>query len=99
MEIRIQAIHFDASEQLSAFVQKKISRLDHFFDSILSAEVSLKIVKPEAAQNKQVGVKLVIKSGELFAEKTADSFEAAVDEVAEALEKQLVKFKEKARTK
>lgn len=99
MEIRIQAIHFDASEQLNAFVQKKVSRLDQYFEGILCAEVSLKIVKPEVAQNKQVGIKLVIKSGELFAEKIADSFEAAVDEATEALEKQLVKFKEKARTK
>ena len=28
MEIRIQAIHFDATEQLQAFIQKKVSKLE-----------------------------------------------------------------------
>ena len=99
MEIRIQAIHFDASEQLESFVQKKVSKLEQYFDGVMSVEVSLKVIKPEVARNKQVGIKLIIKSGELFAEKTADSFEGAVDDATEALEKQLVKFKEKARVK
>ena len=27
MDIRIQSIHFDASEQLQAFIQKKVSKL------------------------------------------------------------------------
>ena len=27
MEIRIQAIHFDATSQLEAFIQKKVSKL------------------------------------------------------------------------
>ena len=29
MEIRIQAIHFDASEKLEKFIQKKVSKLEH----------------------------------------------------------------------
>ena len=28
MDIRIQSIHFDASEQLQAFIQKKVSKLE-----------------------------------------------------------------------
>ena len=28
MEIRIQSIHFDATEQLQAFIQKKVSKLE-----------------------------------------------------------------------
>jgi putative sigma-54 modulation protein len=47
MEIRIQAINFDASEQLEAFIEKKVSKLQKFFDDILSAEVTLKVIKPE----------------------------------------------------
>lgn len=99
MEIRIQAIHFDASEQLEAFVQKKVSKLEQYFDGVISVEVVLTLIKPEAVLNKQAGIKLIIKNGELFAEKINDTFEGAVDEVVEALEKQLVKFKEKARAK
>ena len=64
MEIRVQAIHFDASEQLHAFIQKKVSKLDQYFDGILKAEVTLKVVKPETANNKQAGVKLLVRNGE-----------------------------------
>lgn len=99
MEIRIQAIHFDATEQLQAFIQKKVSKLEQYFDGILKAEISLKVVKPETAMNKQAGIKLLVRNGECFAEKINDSFEGAIDECVEALEKQLVKFKEKTRVK
>ena len=99
MEIRIQAIHFDATSQLEAFIQKKVSKLEQYFDGIIIAEVTLKVVKPETANNKQAGILLKIKNGDCFAEKINGSFEAAIDECVEALEKQLVKFKEKVRTK
>ena len=42
MNIRIQAIHFDATDQLEAFIQKKVSKLEQYFDGIISAEVNLK---------------------------------------------------------
>lgn len=29
MDVRIQSIHFDASEQLQAFIQKKVSKLEN----------------------------------------------------------------------
>ncbi len=99
MEIRIQAIHFDATKQLEAFIQKKVSKLEQYFDSILLAEVTLKVVKPETALNKNATILLKIKNGDCFAEKTKDTFEEAIDECVEALEKQLVKFKEKSRSK
>ena len=44
MEIRIQAIHFDASEKLEKFIQKKVSKLEQYYDGIIAVEVSLKVV-------------------------------------------------------
>ena len=99
MDIRIQAIHFDATAQLEAFIQKKVSKLEQYFDGIILAEVTLKVVKPEAAKNKEAAVRLKIKNGDCFAEKVNDTFEESIDECVEALEKQLVKFKEKIRAK
>ncbi len=95
MEIKIQAIHFDASEKLEAFIEKKAAKLERFYEKIKKVEVTLKVVKPETAMNKQAGVKVIVPNGELYAEKTADSFEESVVESLEALEKQLQKFKEK----
>ena len=99
MEIRIQSIHFDASEQLQAFIQKKAAKLERFYDDIKKVEVSLKVVKPETAENKEAGVKVLVPNGELYANKVCDTFEEAVDLCLDALEKQLVKYKEKIRNK
>jgi putative sigma-54 modulation protein len=98
MDIRIQAIHFDASEQLVAFIEKKVGKAEQYFDGILSAEVTLKVVKPEVANNKEVSIRLKVPHTEaLYTEKVADTFEEAVDGCAEAVIKQLVKLKEKTR--
>ena len=67
MEIRIQAIHFDATKQLEAFIQKKVTKLEQYFDGIISAEVTLKVVKPETAMNKNANILLKIKNGDCFA--------------------------------
>lgn len=99
MKIQIQSLHFDASESLEAFIQKKVSKLERFSDEIIHAEVILKVVKPEVSNNKEASIKLTVKSAELFANKVADSFEEAIDNSVEALEKQLIKQKEKKREK
>ena len=99
MEIRIQSIHFDATEQLQAFIQKKVAKLEKYCEDITKVEVSLKVVKPETADNKEAGVKVLVPNGEFYANKICDSFEQAVDESIEALGKQLAKYKEKQRIK
>ena len=99
MEVRIQSIHFDATDKLNAFIQKKAEKLEKFCDNIKKVEVSLKVVKPETAENKEAGVKVLVPNGELYANKICDTFEEAIDVCVEALEKQLVKYKEKQRNK
>lgn len=95
MDIQIQSVHFEATSQLKEFIQKKVTKLDKYSGLIIDSEVILKVVKPEVANNKEVSVKLNIKSGELYANKVADTFEEAVVLCCEALEKQLLKAKEK----
>ncbi len=95
MDVRIQSIHFDATEKLQDFIGKKALKLEKFYDNIKAVEVTLKVVKPETVMNKEAGVKVLIPNAEFYAEKVKDSFEEAVVEALEALEKQLQKFKEK----
>jgi putative sigma-54 modulation protein len=97
MEVRIQSIHFDASEQLRSFINKKVSKLEKFHDDITVAEVQLKVVKPETAANKEAGIKILAPNSEFYANKICDTFEEAVDLSVEALEKQLQKSKERLR--
>lgn len=93
MEIKMQAVNFDASEKLEAYVVKKVSKMGKFFDQILNAEVFLKVVKPETAANKEASIKLNAPNNNFFASKVADSFEQAIDEAVEALERQFQKQK------
>ena len=95
MDINIQAIRFEASEKLIAFIEKKVSKLSKFDDKIRKVEVSLKVVKPETAMNKQASITVVLPKTELFAEKICDTFEESVMESLAAIEKQLGKYKEK----
>ena len=99
MEVRIQSIHFDASEKLEAFIQKKAEKLEKFCDNIKKVEVSLKVVKPETAMNKEAGVRVLAFNTEFYAEKVSDTFEESVDVCIEALSKQLLKAKEKLQGK
>jgi putative sigma-54 modulation protein len=97
MEIKIQSIHFDATEKLSDFIEKKLAKFGKNNEEIRKVEVSLKVVKPETAMNKEVAIRMAGRSGELFATKVCDTFEEAVDECLEALERQASKTKEKQR--
>lgn len=99
MQIKIQSIHFDASEKLLAFAQKKAEKLEKYYEDIKAVEVSLKVVKPETAANKEAGIKIIIPSNEFYASKISDTFEESIDEAIDALSKQLVKCKEKQRNK
>ena len=100
MEVKINSVHFNADEKLVEFVNKKVSKLDVFFDGIIKVEVILKVAKPEAANNKVAELKLSIPATDyLFAKKQADSFEEAIDLAIEAIKKQLGKYKEKLKTK
>jgi len=94
MEIMIQAIRFEPTEQLQDFVHKKVGKLEKFSDEIRKVEVSLKVVKPETALNKEASIRVVGKN-DLFAEKVCDTFEEAIDNCMEALLKQVQKNKEK----
>jgi ribosomal subunit interface protein len=99
MDIKIKAIHFDATEKLEAFIQKKVSKLEQFYEGIIIADVALKVIKPETVRNKSASIRIKIKNGDCFAEKICDSFEEAIDTAVEALEKQLLKYKEKSKVK
>ena len=94
MKLRIQSINFDATTTLESYINKKISKLDKFFDEIINIEVYLKVVKPETATNKEAEIKISIPNVDFFASKTCDSFEEAIDLTVDALQKHIRKHKE-----
>ena len=97
MEIKIQAIKFDATDKLQAFVDKKVGKLEKTFEDIKSAEVQLKVVKPATAMNKETSLSVNVPGTTLFVVKTCDTFEEVIDQCVDAMKVQLTKFKEKLR--
>ena len=97
MEIRIKSIHFDATEKLQAFIEKKVAKLQKSYEDIQKVEVQLKVEKPAAALNKTTSLTVTAPGNTLFVEKTCDTFEEGVDLCLDAMKVQLTKFKEKQR--
>ena len=97
MEIKIQSIHFDATEKLQAFIQKKVAKLENSYEDIQKVEVVLKVVKPATAQNKEVNITVTVPGHSVYMEKVSDTFEEGVDLCVDSLKVQLQKIKEKTR--
>lgn len=97
MEITIQSIHFDASDKLQAFIEKKVAKLEKSYEGIQKVDVQLKVVKPATAQNKDVSLSVAVPGSTLFVEKVTDTFEESTDLCVDSMRVQLQKFKEKAR--
>jgi len=99
MKIRVQSIHFNADKKLLEFIQKKVDKLDQFFDQIISGEVYLKLENVEDEANKISEIKLIVPGGTMFAKEQCKSFEEATDLAIESLRKQITKHKDKTRAK
>jgi len=100
MDVKVQSVHFKADQKLIDFCEKRINKLELFFEGIIGAEVILKLEKDEDQENKVAEIKLSVPANEyLFAKKQAKSFEEAVDLAVDALRKQLDKYKMKVKSK
>jgi putative sigma-54 modulation protein len=100
MNIKVNTVHFTADQKLIDFINKKVAKMDVFFDGIISAEVLLKVDKPESANNKITEIKLSLPATDyLFAKKQADTFEEATDLAVDAIRTQLKKHKDRLRSK
>ena len=97
MEIKIQSIHFDATEKLEAFIEKKVAKLEKSYEDIQKVEVQLKVVKPATAQNKETSITVTVPGSTLHVAKTNDTFEEGIDLCVDSLKVQLQKNKEKMR--
>ncbi len=94
MDIRINAIHFDISDRLTEFINKKAERLARRNVDITAVDASLKVIKPETAMNKEACIKITMPGvDEIVATKQADTFEEAVDLCMDAVDHQLAKIK------
>lgn len=89
MNVTINAVNFEMAEKLEQFIEKKMNRFERHLNADDKVEIRMSVIKPQTNANKEVKVRIA----GLFAEKTADSFEEALDACLNALESQLERRK------
>ena len=95
MEVTIQCIKFDATDKLRDYINKKMSKLDKFFDRAPAPTADPNATKPDSVDHTEPELPNTAPNAKLIASKTANSFEQAVDECISALERQVEKNKNK----
>ncbi len=93
MQLNISGHHVELTDALHAYVTNKLTRLERHNHHITSVTVILSVDK--MAQTAEATVHA--DGGEIFAESTHDDLYAAIDILADKLDRQLIKRKEKLR--
>ena len=93
MEIKIQSVKFDADQKLIEFAEKKLSKIERFYDGITSVDVTMSLLSDN--QNKNVKVLVGVPGSTVVVERNSKSFEDAINEAADILKEKLTRLKEK----
>lgn len=95
MKIDIRYIDIESDDRLNTFIQKKVDKLETFYDRIVDCEVFLKRSNNNTEENAVAEIKINVPGNSLFAKEQGKSFEASIDSCVEALRRQIKKVKEK----
>lgn len=98
MKVNVHAVNFTVDRKLVDFIQERMDKLEKFYDKIVTLDVFLKVEKTSEKENKVVEIKLLVPGDDFLVAKQCKTFEEAADQSAEALERLLLKRKEKIKT-
>jgi putative sigma-54 modulation protein len=91
MQINLTGHHVEITASLRDYVEQKIGRLERHFETAASVHVILEIEK----LRHKAEATMHISGSDLYAEAVEDDMYAAIDELADKLERQMRKHKEK----
>ena len=94
MQITISGHHLEVTDSLKDYVTSKIERLDNHHDRITNTHVILSVEK--LAQKAEATIH--VSGKDLFADAVHEDLYAAIDALADKLDRQLIKHKEKMRS-
>jgi putative sigma-54 modulation protein len=95
MNINIQSLDFTARPELDSFVREKVTALSRLKGDIIRGDIALRLDKSDTDENKICEIRLSIPGNDLFAKRNAKSFEEATKMAISALEKQIMKKKDR----
>lgn len=99
MKVNTQSVNFVADQKLKDFIQKKMDKLELFYDKVICSDVFLKVENTSSKVNKVFEAKLSVPGDEFVVKKQCKTFEEGADIAIQSLERQLKRRKEKLRTK
>lgn len=95
MKIEIVAKNYQVKDQLSEVIEKKVARLDKYFEEDSVCKIYLKAEKRES----KMEVSINYKGSFIRAEAKADNFYDAIDVVLPKIERQIYKYRSKLESK
>ena len=97
MKVNTQSVNFNADEKLLNFIQKRMDKLETYYDKVIKTEVYLKVQKTSEKENKIFEARLSVPGDSFVVKKQCKSFEEGTDTAIASLQRQLKKRKEKLR--
>lgn len=95
MKVDVQAVNFTVDKKLVDFINLKMEKLEKYYDRVVSADVFLKVESTSEKENKMAEVKIHVPGDSFIVKKQCKTFEEAIDQAKESLERVLLKRKEK----
>lgn len=90
-----ESVAFKADQKLLEYIERKLTKMDQFFDRIIDAHVVLKLENTGQVRDKVAEVRINVPGDILIAKESRKTFEASVASAVEALRRQLIRYKEK----
>lgn len=97
MKVNTQSVNFNADGKLLEFIQKRMDKLENYYDKVIHSDVYLKVENTSAKENKIVEIKVAVPGDDFIVKKQCKTFEEGVDVAASSLERVLLKRKGKLR--
>lgn len=91
MNLNITGHHIEVTPAIQQYVTEKLGRVIRHFDNVTSAHVVLSVQKLE----QKAEVTLHVKGKDIFADSQDADLYAAIDILADKLDRQVLKYKEK----
>ncbi|RSK39194.1 MULTISPECIES: ribosome hibernation-promoting factor, HPF/YfiA family [Mangrovimonas] len=98
MKVNTQSVNFSADRKLIDFIQKRMDKLDLFYDKIIQSDVYLKVENTSDKENKIFEARVSVPGDSLIVKKQCKSFEEGTDMAVASLERQLKRRKGKLKS-
>lgn len=95
MKVNVHAVNFTIDRKLVDFVQERLEKLSKYYDKVVSTDVFLKVEKTSEKENKIAEIKMHVPGDDFMVKKQCKTFEEAIEQASESLERLLIKRKEK----